>query len=391
LKAGKKNTRCAEQMPVNETYILSTDIQSPLGEGVSTNWQHIVAGKLGVQQHQNGFFGEQPICAALFSEAQWDAINKNNPGALTAFEQLLVQSVRAALSATTVQLDNPRTLLLLASTKGNIGLLKKDSTAAAVVVGLDASATKIAHTLKYHGKPVVVSNACISGLTALLTAKRLMDAGYYDHAVVAGADCISPFIAAGFRSFQALSEEVCRPFDRHRKGINLGEGAATIVLGRTKASIQLTGGSCSSDANHISAPSRTGAEMAQAISAALHKAGISADAVGGVSAHGTATLFNDEMEAKAFQLSGLDQTPVFSLKAYFGHTLGAAGLIESAISIKALENEYIPASAGYKEHGVTVPVKIAATGQPQPGLKHLVKTGSGFGGCNAALVFSKTN
>jgi 3-oxoacyl-[acyl-carrier-protein] synthase I len=378
-------------MPVNQTYILSADIQSPLGDGLSANWQQIVAGKLGVQQHQRSFFGDQPICAALFSEEQWAGINKNNSGALTAFEQLLVRSIQTALATTTVQLNNPRTLLLLASTKGNIGLLKKESTAAAAMVGLDVSAKKIAHTLQYHGAPVVVSNACISGLTALLTAKRLMDAGYYDNAVIAGADCISPFITAGFRSFQAMSEEICRPFDRHRKGINLGEGAATIVLSRTRASIQLTGGSCSSDANHISGPSRTGAEMAQAITTALEKAGISPNAVGGVSAHGTATLFNDEMEAKAFQLSGLDQTPVFSLKAYFGHTLGAAGLIESAISIKALEKEYIPASAGYTEHGVTVPVKIAATALSLPGLKHLLKTGSGFGGCNAALVFSKTN
>jgi 3-oxoacyl-[acyl-carrier-protein] synthase I len=168
LKAGKKNTRCAERMPVNETYILCTDIQSPLGESVSTNWQHIVAGKLGVQQHQRNFFGEQPICAALFSETQWAGINENNPGSLTAFEQLLVRSIQSALVTTTVQLNNPRTLLLLASTKGNIGLLKKDSAASPTLVGLDVSAKKIAHTLQYHGVPVVVSNACISGLTALL-------------------------------------------------------------------------------------------------------------------------------------------------------------------------------------------------------------------------------
>nr|WP_214460551.1 beta-ketoacyl synthase N-terminal-like domain-containing protein [Flavihumibacter fluvii] len=376
---------------MNETYIIASHILSPLGNGTKANWQAIREGHSGVALHQRKAFRSQPLCAALFTEEQWTEIDQHISADLTLFEKLLALSIQAALAATSVRLQDKRTLLLLASTKGNIGLLKTDTAAPAEMVGLDVSARKIAAWLNYHGLPIVVSNACISGMTALLTAKRLMDAGIYDHAVVAGADCISPFIVAGFRSFQALSDEVCKPFDQHRKGINLGEGAATIILSNTPAAIRLSGGSSSSDANHISGPSRTGAEMAQAIGAALQKAGITPQQVGGISAHGTATPFNDEMESKAFMLSGLEQAPAFSLKAHFGHTLGAAGLLESAIAIEALREGMVPASTGYKDHGVSEPVKIASQWMADSGLQHVVKTGSGFGGCNAALVFSKSN
>src|SRR5690606_30832803 len=108
--------------------------------------------------------------------------------------------------------------------------LQEGSVSAAEQAGLHRSVKKIAAELGYHSQPVLVSNACISGMTALLVAKRFMEAGLYKHAVVVGADCISPFIMAGFRSFQALSDEECKPFDRDRKGLNLGEGAGGMVL-----------------------------------------------------------------------------------------------------------------------------------------------------------------
>lgn len=378
-------------MGVNETYIAASHILSPLGNGTAANWASIRQGQSGVAVHQKKEFRDQPLCAALFSAEQWQGIGEQLPEDFTAFEQLLAGSIKNALAETQVDLKDPRTLFLLASTKGNIGLLEPGAADPQQVTSLQGSAKKIGNWFGYHSVPMVVSNACISGLTALMTAKRLMDAGLYDRAVVAGADCISPFIVAGFRSFQALSDEVCKPFDLHRKGINLGEAAATIFLSKTAATISLSGGSTSSDANHISGPSRTGAEMAQAIDVAMQRAGIEPGEVGGISAHGTATSFNDEMESKAFVLSGLAQAPAFSLKAYFGHTLGAAGLLESAIAIEALGQGMVPASMGYTAHGVSEAVNITSAWLSDTGIRHLVKTGSGFGGCNAALVFSKKN
>lgn len=377
-------------MPVESTYIQAHHILSPLGNGTAENWQAILDGKTGVRVQVREDFRSQPICAGLFSAEQWQSMSLAAGHDNTPFETILFLSIESAVKAAAVDLADPRTLLVLASTKGNIGLLQ-DAAAEdpQALVSLSTSARKLARALGYRADPIVVSNACISGMTALLTAKRLMEAGLYDRAVVAGADCISPFIVAGFRSFQALSDEPCRPFDLHRKGINLGEGAATIVLGKTAASIRLSGGSTSSDANHISGPSRTGAEMAQAIQVAMQRAGVTENEIAGICAHGTATPYNDEMEAKAFGLSGLATTPAFSLKGYFGHTLGAAGLLEMAITAAALEAATLPASRGYQEHGVSVPVKIVAEQTSVPGMQHLLKTGSGFGGCNAALVMSK--
>src|SRR5678815_4436297 len=139
-------------------------------------------------------------------------------------------------------------------------------------ISLAGSAEQIAAFFKHPNQPVVISNACISGTSALLFARRMILSGRYDHAIVSGADLITRFVLAGFESFLALSPEPCRPFDRRRKGINLGEAAATVVLTKKEAApgdIAISGGAVSNDANHISGPSRTGEELAIAIRKAL--------------------------------------------------------------------------------------------------------------------------
>lgn len=379
-----------------KTFVMSHHVLSPMASGTAAHVDAMLRGESGVFfSHRQEFHG-QGVCASLFSPEDWAAMRQSFPGEWSPFELLLLGSITEALKSYPVDLANSRTLLLIATTKGNIGLLEPATPDPENVGSLTASAQKIGQFLGYRGNPVVISNACISGMTALLVAKRLMDGGAYDQAVVAGADCISPFIIAGFRSFQALCDEPCKPFDLNRKGINLGEAAATIILANqsipeTDGAVlcRLSAGATSNDANHISGPSRTGEEMAQAIQAAMEMAGLEPSDIGFISAHGTATPYNDEMESKAFAHIDLQNVPVFSLKAYFGHTLGAAGLLESAISLEALERGLILASRGYEEHGVSMPVTIARQNRSQPGMRHFLKTGSGFGGCNAALLFSK--
>lgn len=381
-----------------KTYVIAHHVLSPFASGTAAHVDAMLRGETGVQFSHRQEYHEQGVCASLFSEEGWAGLRGRFPGNFTPFELLLLGSVTEAMKVRSVDLSDPRTLLLVASTKGNAGLLEPATPDPTDVASLSASAGKIGRYLGYHGSPVVVSNACISGMTALLAAKRLMESGRYDRAVVTGADCISPFIIAGFRSFQALSDEPCRPFDLHRKGINLGEAAATMILSREAVGSEhgnrffsLSAGATSSDANHISGPSRTGEEMAQAIQAAMEHAGLGAADIGFICAHGTATPYNDEMESRAFTLVALQNAPVFSLKAYFGHTLGAAGLLESAISLEALERGLVLASRGYEEHGVSTPVTITREHYSEPGMRHFLKTGSGFGGCNAALIFSKNN
>ena len=165
----------------------------------------------------------------------------------------------------------------------------------------------------------------------------------------------------------------------------------SIILSTNKKyteNIKALGGSVSNDANHISGPSRTGKELSFAINQSLKEAGLSGDAIDFISAHGTATPYNDEMEAKAINLSRLQSVPLNSLKGYYGHTLGAAGLIESIISIHSLKEGLLLPTPGYKESGVTQPVNVVAEMQPIKAVNFL-KTASGFGGCNAAVVFGK--
>jgi 3-oxoacyl-[acyl-carrier-protein] synthase-1 len=225
----------------------------------------------------------------------------------------------------------------------------------------------------------------------IITGMRLLRNDQYENAVIVGADVISSFILSGFESFQALSPQICKPFDKSRDGLNLGEGAGTIILSTNKKytqNIKVLGGSVSNDANHISGPSRTGQELSYAIDQTLKDANLSATEIDFISAHGTATPYNDEMEANAINLSGLQSVPLNSLKGYYGHTLGAAGLIESIISIQSLKQGLILKTPGFKESGVTKSVNVIAEARAIKA-DHFLKTASGFGGCNAAVVFGK--
>jgi 3-oxoacyl-[acyl-carrier-protein] synthase-1 len=240
-------------------------------------------------------------------------------------------------------------------------------------------------------KPVVVSHACVSGVLSLVYAMRLLQGGKYRNVIVIGCDRFTKFVLNGFQSFQAIADEPCRPFDADRKGINLGESGATIILtakpeGNPLA--QILSGATSNDANHISGPSRTGEELALAINAALQQANLSANNIDMVSAHGTATPYNDEMESKAFGLCGLTETPVHSFKGYTGHTLGAAGILESAMIIESIRHQQLIPSLGFSTIGVPVSLNVTRTIQTSA-INYVLKTASGFGGCNATAVWAK--
>ncbi|MEO7522825.1 MAG: beta-ketoacyl synthase, partial [Ferruginibacter sp.] len=196
---------------------------------------------------------------------------------------------------------------------------------------------------------------------------------------------------SGFQSFQAISQKPCKPFDAARDGINLGEAGATVVLScneKYSGEIKIAGGSTSNDANHISGPSRTGEELFIAIKKAMKEAAVTENDIDFISAHGTATLYNDEMEAKAITLANMQSVPVNSLKGFYGHTLGAAGIIESIIAIHSLKEDIVFPTMGFNDIGVSVPLNVSNKLKKAP-LKNALKTASGFGGCNAALVMRK--
>ena len=374
---------------MKEVFVVADNIISPVGKTSAENFYALTKGISGIKHHILPSISATPFYASLLEK---ELIETQDPGALTRFEQLLVLSISTALQNSAIEIGSPSTIVIISSTKGNISLLEKGNISddEKEQIGLPASAKKIAGHFKLANTPLIISNACISGLTALLTGKRLLEMGKYKHAVVAGADIISAFILSGFQSFQAISVQPCRPFDAERNGITLGEAAATIILSteRDNSAIKLTGGAVSNDANHISGPSRSGQELCMAINKAMQQANISATDIGFISAHGTATVYNDEMEAKAFSLAGMETIPLNSLKGYYGHTLGAAGLIESIITAHSMRENLLIPTRGFRETGVSQPINICSTLQTAS-LNKCLKTASGFGGCNAALILSK--
>ncbi|MCC8425868.1 beta-ketoacyl synthase [Mucilaginibacter sp. UR6-11] len=371
-------------------YLVSDNIYSPIGTTTAQNFERIKQGGSGIQQHNKLALSNGPFYASLFNH---DEVKNHNSLNCSIFEDLLIESIEQSLSGIELDVTDDKTIFIVSSTKGNIGLLETNGSDPDLEerIAMHTSAKLVAGHFGFVNQPLVVSNACISGIMAILAGARLIQSGRYENAVIAGADVITKFILSGFQSFQAISAEPCKPFDENRTGITLGEGAATMVLSSNSKyadRIKVLGGAVSNDANHISAPSRTGEELCGAIKRTLSMAGLVSEDIDLLSAHGTATSYNDEMEAKAITLAGLSLVPANSLKGYYGHTLGAAGLIESIVSIQSLKQNLILPTLGFEKMGVSNPINVCTALTPKR-LKTCLKTASGFGGCNAAVLFSK--
>lgn len=368
-------------------YCIASNITCPLGLDTSNTWLAMQQGQSGVRYIEDELLFPRGVWASSFTQEQWAAIDEDTDWNLSPLERMSVYSIRDAISACAA-IDFSKTLFVFTTTKGNIEWLgqKPDER-----ISLTTSAGLIAAACGIPNKPVVISHACVSGVTGLIYALRNLQHGRFETVIVTGADRLTSFVLSGFASFQALADERCRPFDAKRKGINLGEAAATIILSTNENAMpkaQLCGGATSNDANHISGPSRTGEELALAIGKALEGCGLSGADIDAISAHGTATVYNDEMESKAFARTGLLHAPLHSVKAYLGHTLGAAGVVECALLVESIRREKTIASLGFESLGVSQEVTVGAVAE-QRNVRHALKTASGFGGCNAAVVWSK--
>lgn len=305
----------------------------------------------------------------------------------TFLEDLLQESVGRVLAESGV--DPATAGLVIATTKGNIGALA-ESLAPDARCYIARSMERVARNLGFESDPVVISNACISGIAALVVARRMMLARGIAHVVVAGVDVLSEFVVSGFRSFKSLDGQVCRPYDETRRGLSLGEACGAVLLTADPAkagprAVCLTGGALTEDANHLSAPSRTGAELAEAMRQALAESGVTAAEVDFVNAHGTGTVYNDEMESKALAAAGLIDKPLNSLKPYLGHTLGASGVVETILTAEQLRRGILLGTPGFGRCGTPHQVRVCPR-HTSGAMSTALKSGSGFGGCNAAVV-----
>lgn len=360
-------------------YKIADNILSPLGETTEQNYQAVKAGRSTLCRYSDHWQLPEPFSASLFSEAQWQALDAEG---LTPFEALATSSVRRALKDAAVDPAQKGVVLILSTTKGNVDQLTQETTDD---LSPGASARKMARVLGFTTEPIVVCNACISGVSALLLAARLLEAGTYDVAVVCGADVQSRFVVSGFQSFHVVSSEACRPFDMERTGLSLGEAAATMILSR-QSQPQAWGivtGAVRNDAFHISSPAKDGEGACQALRQVMQ--GVSPSQLAFINAHGTATMFNDQMESVAIERAGLSSVSVNGYKGYYGHTMGAAGVLETILSMAALDDHTILGTKGFEEAGVSGKIRLVASSEATD-KQAFVKVISGFGGCNAALL-----
>ncbi|MGB8373852.1 MAG: beta-ketoacyl synthase N-terminal-like domain-containing protein [Salegentibacter sp.] len=374
-------------------YLLEDSIISPLGFSTEANLEAIREERSGLRRHTSKLPNLKEVYAGTIdvSELRQNFEALANPSDYTKLEQMMILAIHGVISKMT-NFDPETTALVISTTKGNIDLLGTARIFPAERVKLHVLGKVLQDFFGFKKDPVIVSNACISGGLALAVAKRLMKIGSFEQAIVAGGDLVSEFVVSGFNSFQALSNGACQPYSANRKGINLGEGAAAVLLSAEKragsAHIKLIGEASANDANHISGPSRTGEGLLKSIRNSMKIAGVSSGEINFLSAHGTATIYNDEMEAIAFNRAGLQQVPVNSLKGYYGHTLGASALIESIIAKNSMLNNELYASLNFDVPGTSKALNIIKN-TTKSALKTALKTASGFGGCNLALVFQK--
>ena len=373
---------------------IGENIISPIGFTVEENFSAVMAGRSALHRYDSLWGMPFPCFVSLIPDERLDAelcqeVNPSRiPSLRTKFEKVALLSAVKAVKQSDIDAKSERVVFVLSSTKGNVELLAEENPDLECVTPA-YTAKKVADYFGNPNVPLTVSNACISGLCAQIEAHRCLMSGQYDTAVVIGADVLSPFIVAGFQSLKALSDEQCRPFSANRKGLNLGEAAATVVYqiaDDNSDGWRMLAGAVRNDANHISGPSRTGEGSYRALMTALADSGLTANDLACLNVHGTSTMYNDEMEAIAINRAGLSSVPVNAMKGYYGHTLGAAGVLETLLTMRALEDGKVPATRGFDELGVTMPVQLSSEAMATQ-KRAFVKLLSGFGGCNAAAAF----
>lgn len=381
---------------MNKVYLSYNNIVSSLGFDSQTVVKKITEEVSGLALVEDEKVFQTPFYSSMIPSEKLSNTFKNIglTKAYTRLEQMLILSLKEVIQASGVSL-NERVGLIISTTKGNIDVLEADSSFPNKRSYLAALGKVLKDYFDLKNEVIVLSNACVSGILAVSVAKRYINQGKFDHVFITSGDLVTKFIVSGFNSFQALSNKPCRPYCKHRSGINIGEVAASILVtseekNLAKEAVVILGEASCNDANHISGPSRTGEGLVRSVNSALKEARIDKYEIDYISAHGTATNFNDEMEAIAFNRLGLEGVPLNSLKGYFGHTLGASGLLETIAGMHSLYQNTLYASLGFSELGVSEALNIITKTTPKV-LKTFLKTASGFGGCNTAAIFQKVN
>jgi 3-oxoacyl-[acyl-carrier-protein] synthase I len=249
----------------------------------------------------------------------------------------------------------------------------------------------VQQALGLDGPALTVSTACSSSAKALAVAERWLRLGLVDAVVAAGVDALGGSLLYGFQSLGLLGSEPCRPFDAGRKGISIGEAAAYALLQRGPGELQLVGHGESNDAHHMSSPHPQGLGAERALSDALARAGLTAEAIDFVNLHGTASAANDEVEAALVARRYAPSVHACATKGLTGHTMGAAGLLEAVIALLALQRGVLAGSAPTQQADAGLGEAFGTRWRAMPAQRRIGTAAShsfGFGGNNCVVVFA---
>jgi len=353
-------------------HVVGRGAVTPFGDGAATLCDAIFAGRSAIAPRRR--LADVDCLTAVAAEM---------PATEAAETELpFLMAVRAASEACP---DRGGVALVLATTKGDLSGVTGPGDGLGNPHRL---AQRLATALQITGPVAAVSCACASGIAALALGARWIRSERADRVLVVGTDALCAFIVRGFSSLLALAPGVCRPFDKERDGLNLGEAAGALLLATGGDGVELAGWGEANDANHITGPSRDGAGLHHAAATALRRAGV--DGVDFVHVHGTGTPYNDAMEGEALKRIFDGTTPpVSGTKAQTGHTLGAAGIIESIITIEALQRGIAPANLRLRESDLDPRVTLPREPHPLRDTRVALKLAAGFGGIDTALVFKR--
>lgn len=357
---------------MREVYIVKQAVATVLGDSIQTTWQNLLAGQ--------SAFDSAPV-ARVPDLAP--AGGENRVCALT-------RRVLEALAPVPAE-----ACLIWTGIKGNAEFIEAGQ--AAGMPWLAEHYQKWAADILGTGRGgFEINAACASSTVGIALAAQKIARGEHGSAVVCGGDVVTDFVVKGFSALKALTPSRCRPFDRGRDGMCIGDGAVAMLLADARTArehrferlAKIDGWGIANDANHITGPSADGAGLVRAVAAALETARMRPDAVQAFCAHGTGTVYNDGMEIAAVEaLFGRRRLPVFSIKGAIGHTLGAAGGIDAAVCINALIEGRIPPTAGLQTPMPAAQDRVSRGSQAFAG-GNILTSNSGFGGINAALVLS---
>jgi 3-oxoacyl-[acyl-carrier-protein] synthase II len=365
--------------------LVAAELLTPYGAGIDACWQGLLGGRSAIAPVER-------FAARAFTSNQAATIKGLS---YHGSESLVMQMLNPLLTQLAPRVPTDARLLL-ATTKGEIDRLEqalltgKGDPAASVPTRLLEKVARLADT---RDPGTVLSAACTSSAAALARAAALIRAGQADSVLIVACDAVTEFVYAGFASLMALDPLPARPFDRQRAGLTVGEAAAVaLVMSEERARREgrpllgtIAGWGLSDDANHMTGPSRDSAGLIRAIGQALIAAGATAADIGLIGAHGTGTRYNDEMEMRAFRSVFAAPVPTWSVKGAIGHTMGAAGLVETLVALRALKDGVAPPTVNLVEADDDAAGWVAAQPRPAAAQAALV-TNAGFGGINSALV-----